>query len=150
MDTSDPLCQADPLPAPPQSAWTTWRDADPSEMPAISVILPAGDDDDDLDQRVPGVLAQSVSPHEVVIVDTSRDGRHFRTLARLEASVHDTVMRYVHFPLVGRAALRRLADQLITGNVQAFAWAGTVVPTGWIERIATGVRRMRTVAAARG
>lgn len=119
-------------------------------MPAISVILPAGDDDDDLDRRVPDVLAQSVSPHEVVIVDTSRDGRHLRTLARLEASAHGTVMRYVRTPVVGRAALRRLADRLVTGNVQAFAWAGAVVPAGWIERIAGGIQRLRGIAAAYG
>ena len=55
----------------PHADWSTWRDIDPCCTPAISVILPAGDDDDDLVRRVPDVLDQSVCPHEVMIVDTT-------------------------------------------------------------------------------
>jgi hypothetical protein len=131
------------------SDWTTWRDTDASEWPAVSVIVPVGDFDDDLDRRLPEALGQTLSPHEVLVVDTSCDGRHLPTVARYDQAECRIVIRYVRSPLLDRRALRRLAARLVAGNVKAFAWSGSALPPTWVESIAASVRQLCTIAVAR-
>jgi hypothetical protein len=131
------------------SEWTSWREVDASEWPAVSVIVPAGDSDDDLDRRLPEALGQTLNPHEVLVVDTSTDGRHFPTVARFDQAERRTVIRYVRSPFLGRRALRQFADRLVAGNVKAFAWSGSALPPTWVESIATSVRQLSTTAIAR-
>jgi hypothetical protein len=131
------------------SDWTSWRDIDASEWPAVSVIVPVGDSDDDLDRRLPEALGQTLNPHEVLVVDTSSDGRHFSTVAHFDQAERRTVIRYVRSPPLGRRALRQLATRLIAGNVKAFAWSGSALPPTWVESIAASVRRLCATATAR-
>jgi hypothetical protein len=131
------------------SDWTSWRDIDASEWPAVSVIVPVGDSDDDLDRRLPEALGQTLNPHEVLVVDTSSDGHHLSTVARFDQAERRTVIRYVRTPPLGRRALRQLAGRLIAGNVKAFAWSGSALPPTWVESIAAGVRRLCATATAR-
>jgi hypothetical protein len=131
---------------PPRSAatdWVTWRDLDAAENAAVSVIVPVGESDVDLDVRLPTALNQTVSPHEIVVIDSSPDGRHFGAVARLEQAETRTPIRYVRSPALSPGALRRLAARLAAGNVRAFAFAGSLLPSTWVERIGAAVRGMR-------
>ncbi|QEW04242.1 glycosyltransferase [Microbacterium lushaniae] len=136
-------------PSPARSAstdWVTWRDLDATETAAVSVIVPAGECDVDLEVRLPAVLNQTVSPHEIVVIDSSPDGRHFGAVTRLEQAGTRTAIRYVRSPALSPGALRRLAARLAAGNVRAFAFAGSLLPATWVERIGAAVRGMRSPA----
>jgi hypothetical protein len=150
-DMKDPLASRPDFDssAGPRSDWTTWRDVDAFEWPAVSVIVPASDGDDDLDRRLSETIEQTLRPHEVLVVDTSGDGRHLSTVARFDRVECRTVIRYVHSPLLNRRALRLLAARLVAGNVKAFAWSRSALPPTWVESIAASVRRLCTVAIAR-
>lgn len=141
-DASDPRFTSS-APA-DESDWVTWRDLDAADGAAVSVIVPVGDGDLDLAVRLPAALNQTVSPHEIVVIDSSRDGHHFSTVARLEQAETRTPIRYVRSPAMSRGALRRLAARIAAGNVRAFVFAGSLLPTTWVERIAAAVRGMRS------
>lgn len=129
------------------SDWVTWRQLTAADAPTVSVVVPVGEDDSDLDIRLPAVLRQTVRPHEVIVIDASRDGRHLATLASVEQRESHTAIRYVRLPAAGADAIRRLGARLANGNVRAFLQAGVTVPATWIERIAAALRGLQPSAS---
>jgi len=120
--------------------WTTWREVAPAAAPAVSVILAADERDVDLEVRLPSALNQTVQAHEVVVIDSSADGRHFAAVARLEQAESRIVIRYLRAAAATPAAIRALGSRIAAGNVRAFVGGGTILPSRWIEHLIRAIR----------
>jgi cellulose synthase/poly-beta-1,6-N-acetylglucosamine synthase-like glycosyltransferase len=113
----------------------TWRETPVTDTAAISVIVPAGDVDTDLEIRLTAVLAQTTAAHEIVVIDVSEDGRHLHTVARIGDAESRNVIRYLRAVAVGAAEVRRVADRVATGNIRTLVRAGSRLPKTWIEQL---------------
>jgi cellulose synthase/poly-beta-1,6-N-acetylglucosamine synthase-like glycosyltransferase len=113
----------------------TWRQTPVTHAPAISVIVPAGDVDTDLEVRLAAVLAQTTTAHEIVVIDVSQDGRHLHTVARIGDAESRNVIRYLRAAAAGASEIRRVADRVATGNIRALVRAGSRLPRTWIEQL---------------
>jgi glycosyltransferase involved in cell wall biosynthesis len=100
--------------------------------PTVSVIVPAYNVEPYLREALESALAQTVPPHEIVVVD---DGSIDGTGAVADAVAHEhPLVRVAHQPNGGPAVARNMAIELSTGEYLAFFDADDVMLPDRIEQ----------------
>ncbi|KAA9148456.1 hypothetical protein F6B41_07950 [Microbacterium lushaniae] len=136
--------------APCPGATGRWRQADSRRVPVVSLLLPAGDDDRDLGARLAAALAQTMPPHEILVLDTSADGRHFATFSVWSERPTRPVLRYLPAPGVGPRDARKRGSRLAADNIRVVVSPGHAPTSTWLARLVAQLRRGLTSTAAAG
>lgn len=98
-------------------------------LPTVSVVIPARDDAAELDRCLRALAAQTVAPHEVVVVDNASTDGTAAVAARHGA-------RVLHEPRVGIASAAATGYDAATGDVVGRLDADSRPGPGWVERVA--------------
>lgn len=110
-----------------------------SAPPAFSFVIPAYNEADDIIAALEAVGAQSLRPHEIIVVD---DGSTDGTPARLRAwDQRHQVKLIEHEGNRGAAAARNTAIGAATGDVLVFLDADNMPPPDFLERLALAYER---------
>ena len=118
-----------------------WRHADSRRTPVVSLLLPAGDDDRDLGARLSAALAQTMPAHEILVLDTSADGRHFATFSVWSEQPAGPVLRYLPVPGARPREARRRGSRLATGNIRVALSPGLAPTSTWLAQLVAQLRR---------
>ncbi|HXH85121.1 MAG TPA: glycosyltransferase family A protein [Candidatus Tectomicrobia bacterium] len=112
---------------------------DASTTPAFSFVIPAYNEADDIIAALEAVGAQSLRPHEIIVVD---DGSTDGTPARLrEWDARRQLKLIEHGRNRGAAAARNTAIRAATGDVLVFLDADNMPPPDFLERLAAAYQR---------
>jgi glycosyltransferase involved in cell wall biosynthesis len=113
--------------------------------PAVSVIIPAHQCDDVIEDALRSALAQTWSDHEVIVVNDGcpRTNELERVLTRYRSAI-----RYMRRPHGGPGAARNTALQFARGRYLAFLDADDVWHPHFLERLVPHLEEDRTLDVA--
>ncbi len=119
---------------------------DTSYRPAVTVVVPAYNEEQVVCRTVESLLAQEYAPLEIVVVD---DGSTDRTFEVLTATFRDHPrVRLFRKPNGGKASALNLGVDLATGEIIVALDADTVFPAGTIAALVARLADPRVGAVA--
>ncbi|MGP3535662.1 hypothetical protein ACTU3I_12765 [Microbacterium sp. RD1] len=130
---------------PPENSW---RRVDARRTPVVSLLLPAGEHDRDLGARLSAALGQTMRAHEILVLDTSPDGRHFATFSAWADRPGGPLLRYLRLPGADARQARAAGGRVAAGNIRLVVAPGLEPATSWLEQLVTRVRRWLAASGA--
>lgn len=137
-------------------SWTLSVNGPPNLLPSASVIIPTKDRPQDLEHTVSTVLAQTLLPCELIIVDQSTDDKSQRRAElqfhQVPAPIHETVrLRYIKDPsITGGAQARNRAMGVARGEVWVFLDDDVVLEPDFLEELLKPYAESRDLTGVSG
>lgn len=106
----------------------------------ISVIIPTKNRPDDLERTLESLMAQTIMPEELIIVDQSEDDQSGNRIHRVVAS-RGVELKYIHDArITGGAAARNQAMSLATSCIWLFLDDDVILEANFVEELISAYR----------